>query len=239
MLTPIRIPDILVRERTYASFTLRLLWSEAPLLLLGAVGLGVASVPAWFIWVNLGHVPVVSLLALLGPMPVWTALCYPLGRAATGRPARFGDFGKALWLGYARVLLAGLPFLTALNLWVAATSLLAAQPPLWVAAGVTANFGVAVALGMATLFALPTLVLFDLPAPRAWLYGLALAFRWPLVSLGLLALAFLLGLGARALGLAGWVLWPMALLPFNVTAVLLLMRRGYERERAQKELSPP
>ena len=113
------------------------------------------------------------------------------------------------------------------------------QPPLWVTAGVTVNFGVAVALGMATLFALPTLVLFDLPAPRAWLYGLALAFRWPLVSLGLLALAFLLGLGARALGLAGWVLWPMALLPFNVTAVLLLMRRGYERERTQKELSTP
>ena len=47
--------------------------------------------------------------------------------------------------------------------------------------------------------------------------------HWPIVSLGLLALAFLLSLAARALGPAGWVFMSMVLLPFNVTVVLLLM----------------
>lgn len=238
MLSPLRLSEILVDEHSYARFTGLLIWHEAPLLLLGAVGMGLASVPAWYIWANMGYVPVVSLLVLTGPLPLWTALCYPLGRAATGRPARLGDLGRALWTGYTRILLTGLPALLLLNLWVAATSLLSPQTPVPVLAGVTVHLGVAVAMGLITIFALPVLILFNVPVHRAWLYGMALTFRWPMVSLGLLALAFLLGLGARALGMMGWLLLPGILLPFTVTATLLLMRRGYERERAQQTAVP-
>ncbi len=234
-MTPIRLAEIPFRDRTYAWFTLQLVWQEALLLLLGALALMLSGVPAWFVWVNTGQVPVTSLLLLLGPIPVWTAFCYPLGRAATGRVAHLHDAGKALWLGYVRVLATALPPLVAINLWVATSALTAPDPPLLVVAGVTAHLGVAVMLTLVTLITLPVLILFDLPLPRAWMYGLALTFRWPIVSLGLLALAFLLSLAARVLGPAGWVLMPMVLLPFNVTAVLLLMRRGYERERAQAD----
>ncbi len=235
MLSPIRLGEISVREGTYARFTLHLIWQESPLLLLGSLALLISGVPAWFVWENTGQVPVASLLLLLGPIPVWTALCYPLGRAATGRVAHFYDAFKALWLSYVRILAAALPPLVVINLWVAASALVDLNPPLLVLAGVTANLGVAIILTLVTLITLPTLILFDLPLPQAWKYGMALTFRWPIVSLGLLALAFLLSLAARALGPAGWVLMPMVLLPFNVTAVLLLMRRGFEREKALKD----
>ncbi len=234
MLSPLRITDIQIEERTFAHFTFRLIWSEAPLLLLGALLLGLSAVPGWYIWANLGYVPVVSLLALLGPVPVWTALCYPLGRAATGRIAHVRDTGIAFWHGYGRILWTGLPVLVGLNIWLASLPLLAQDPPLIVIAGITVNFGVTLLLGLVTLFALPVLIMFDLPVVRAWLYGLALALRWPMVSMGNLALAFLLALGARALGMLGWMLLPMVLLPFTVTSALLLMRRGYDREQAAK-----
>ncbi len=239
MLTPVRLAEIPVQDSTYARFTLQLIRQEAPLLLWGALALVVSGVPAWFVWVNTGQAPIASLLLLLGPIPVWTALCYPLGRAATGRAARFHDAGKALWWGYVRILAAALPPLVVINLWVAASALAAWDPPLLVVAGITAHLGVAVILTLVTLITLPTLILFDLPLSRAWMYGLALTFRWPIVSLGLSALAFLLSLAARALGPAGWVLMPMILLPFNVTAVLLLMRRGYELEKAQADSGAP
>ena len=235
MLNPIRLTEIPVRDNTYARFTLQLIWQEAPLLLFGALALIVAGVPAWFVWVNTGQVPTASLMLLLGPIPVWTALCYPLGRAATGKTAHFQDAGKALWMGYVRILVTALPPLVVMNLWVAASALVTMDPPLLVVAGVTANLGVAIVLTLVALITLPILILFDLPLVRAWMYGLALTFRWPIVSVGLLALAFLLSLAARALGPAGWVLMPMVLLPFNVTAVLLLLRRGYERELALSE----
>lgn len=235
MLNPIRLTEIPVRDNTYARFTLHLIWQEAPLLLFGAVALIVSGIPAWFVWANTGQAPTASLMLLLGPIPVWTALCYPLGRAATGRAARFHDVGKALWWGYVRVLATALPPLAVINLWVAASALANLDPPLLVVAGVTANLGVAIVLTLVALITLPVLILFDLPLVRAWMYGLALTFRWPIVSVGLLALAFLLSLAARALGPAGWVLLPMVLLPFNVTAVLLLLRRGYERELERSE----
>ncbi len=231
MLSPLRLTDIRIEERTFAHFTFRLIWSEAPLLLLGALLLGLSAVPGWYIWANLGHLPVVSLLVLLGPIPVWAALCYPLGRAATGRVAHMRDVGLAFWHGYARILWASLPVLLGLNLWIASLPLLTQNPPLIVIAGVTVNFGVTLLMGLTTLFALPVLIMFDLPVIRAWLYGLALAMRWPTVSIGNLALAFLLALGARALGMLGWILMPMVLLPFTVTSTLLLMRRGYDREQ--------
>ncbi len=58
-----------------------------------------------------------SLPAHRGWVPQWTALCYPLGRAATGRVAHIYDAGKALWLSYVRVLAAVLPPLAVINLW--------------------------------------------------------------------------------------------------------------------------
>ena len=239
MLTSICISEIPVRDNTYARFTLQLIWQEDGLLLLWSLALLLSGVPAWSVWENSGQVPVASLLLLLGPFPVWTALCYPLGRAATGRVTHFYDVLKTLWLGYARVLAAALLTLVVVNLWVAASVLVSLNPPLLVLAGVTANLGVAIVLTLVTLIILPTFILFDLSLPRAWKYGMVLTIRWPIVSLGLLALAFLLSLAARTLGPAGWVLMPMVLLPFNVTAELLLMRRGFEREKALQDSWDP
>lgn len=234
MLTPLKLTEIPITARNYVRSSLWLLWREALLLALGGVGLALASVPVWYVLTHSGHVPVASLLALLGPIPLWTALCYPLGRAVAGRSARLGDAGKALWLGYVRILLLALPVLLALNLSVRASSLLAPETPWLVQAGVTVNFGVTLVLGLITLFALPALILFDLPATRAWMYGMALALRWPLVSLSALVVTVLLVMASRGLGAVGWILTPWLLLPFTVTATLMLMRRGYERELAQR-----
>lgn len=234
MLTPLRIQEIQVSEGNYGRFTLGLIWQEAPLLLAASLAVILTGVPAWFIWVNTAQAPAASLLLLLGPIPVWTAFCYPLGRSAAGRTGGIYEAARALWAGYPRALATALPSLVVANMGLAAAQVAAGEAPLLVVAGATATLAVAGILTLVTLVALPTLLFFDLTPVRAWMYGLALTFRWPVVSLGLLALAFLLGLAARAVGPVAWAVLPMLLLPFNVTAVLLLFRRGYEREFARE-----
>ena len=125
----------------------------------------------------------------------------------------------------------------ALNLWVAAANLQGSNPPWFVTAGVVANLGVTLVLAVVTLHALTMQVLFDLPVQRSLQYGLALTLRWPTVSFGLLALTWLLILGARLAGGATWLLIPALLQPFVVTASLLLCLRGQRLEAEADRVS--
>ena len=230
MPVPIRLEEVHIDERTYVRFTAELIWSEALRLATQAVLLITAVLPAWWVMVNSGPVPIASLWAWLLPVPMWAAFSHPVGRAATGRSTPWPDVLRTFATRYPQALLTSLPLLLVLNLWVAAANLQGSHPPLFVTAGVVANLGMTMVLAVVTLHALTVQVLFDLPVQRAWQYGLALTLRWPTVSFGLLALTWLLTLGARLAGGATWVLIPALLQPFAVTATLLLCLRGQRLE---------
>lgn len=237
MLVPIRLEDVHIEERTYVRFTTELIWSEALRLTAQGLLLTTSVLPTWWVMMNSGPVPVAALLAWLLPVPLWMAFNYPVGRAATGRTTPWPDVLRTVVTRYPRALLTSLPLLLALNLWVAAANLAGSNPPLFVTAGVVANLGVTMVLAVVTLHALTVQVLFDLPVRRALQYSLALTLRWPTVSFGLLALTWLLTLGARLAGGATWLLIPALLQPFAVTATLLLCLRGQRLEAEADGLS--
>lgn len=226
----IRLEDVRIDERTYVRFTAELIWSEALRLAVQALFLITFALPAWWVMMNSGHVPVAALLAWLLPAPLWMAFSYPVGRAATGRSTPWLDVLRTFFTRYPQALFTSLPLFLALNLWVAAANLQGSNPPWFVTAGVVANLGVTLVLAVVTLHALTMQVLFDLPVRRSLQYGLALTLRWPTVSFGLLALTWLLTLGARLAGGATWLLIPALLQPFAVTATLLLCLRGQRLE---------
>lgn len=81
------------------------------------------------------------------------------------------------------------------------------------------------------IFAVPILGNFKVKVQQAWLYGLALLLRSPIVALGLLAMAFLLVTAANALGLGVWLIILLIFIPFEVNATLMLIKKTTEMER--------
>ena len=233
----IRLEDVRIDERTYVRFTAELIWAEALRLAAQGLLLITSVLPAWWVMMNAGHVPVAALWTWLLPVPLWMAFSYPVGRAATGRSTPWPDVLRTFRTRYPQALLTSLPLLLAFNLWAAAANLQGSNPPWFVTAGVVANLGVTLVLAVATLHALTMQVLFDLSVRRSLQYGLALTLRWPTVAFGLLALTWLLTLGARLAGGATWLLIPALLQPFAVTATLLLCLRGQRLEAEAGGLS--
>ena len=154
MPVPIRLEEVHIDERTYVRFTAELIWSEALRLAAQALLLITAVLPAWWVMVNAGPVPIASLWAWLLPVPLWAAFSHPVGRAATGRSTPWPDVLRTFVTRYPQALLTSLPLLLALNLWVAAANLQDATPSLLVTAGVVANAGITMVLTVVTLHAL-------------------------------------------------------------------------------------
>ncbi len=75
----IRLKDVRIDERTYVRFTAELIWSEALRLAAQGLLLITSVLPAWWVMVNSGRVPVATLLAWLLPVPLWMAFSYPVG----------------------------------------------------------------------------------------------------------------------------------------------------------------
>ena len=145
-----------------------------------------------------------NIIGLVAPSPAVDGFQLSGGRAATGRSTPWPDVLRTLFTRYPQALLTSLPLLLALNLWVAAANLQGSNPPWFVTAGVVANLGVTLVLAVVTLHALTMQVPFDLPVRRFLQYSLVLALTW------------LLTLGARLAGGATWLLIPALLQPFAV-----------------------
>ena len=192
--------------------------------------LGVAAVPAWWVMTNSGHVPVASLLAWLLTVPLWSALSYPVGWAATGRTTHGRVILQLLVVHWRSALLIGLPPVAGFGLWVAVVNLQRTEPPLPIVVGMAVQLGVTAVLAVVTVHALTVRVLFNLPTGRSLRYGLALALRWPLATVGLIAGVWLLALAARAVGGVSWLLLPGLVQPCAVAVTVLLCRRGQQLE---------
>ena len=192
--------------------------------------LGVAAVPAWWVMANSGHVPAALLLAWLLTVPLWSALSYPVGQAATGRTANGRVILQLLVIHWRSALLIGLPPVAGFGLWVAVVNLQRTEPPLSVAVEMAVQLGVTAVLAVVTVHALAVRVLFNLPVGRSLRYGLALALRWPLATVGLIAGVWLLVLAARAAGGVPWLFLPGLVHPCAVAVTVLLCRRGRQLE---------
>ena len=230
MVEPLRLDQVGFGEQSPVRVAAGLIQTAGLRLPLYGLLLGVAAGPTWWVMTNSGHVPVASLLAWLLTVPLWSALSYPVGRAATGRTTNGRVILQLLVVHWRSALLIGLPPVTGFGLWVAVANLQRAEPPLPVAVGMAVQLGVTAVLAVVTVHALAVRVLFNLPTGRSLRYGLALALRWPLATVGLIAGVWLLALAARAAGEVSWLLLPGLTHPCAVAVTVLLCRRGRQLE---------
>jgi hypothetical protein len=221
---PTRASEITITDSNYVVGTLRQFWEELPLLLICALIVSIAGMP--MVWIALHGAVLPALLAgvvLLAPL--WGALCYVAGRNTLGCKPHLGDFLSAWLHFYARSCLLALVPALVITLVLVSLPLLVAGAPILGYSGVIVQAIILCALGLLMVHAFPLLALFDLPLRQVWLYSLALVLRWPGVTIGLVSLAFLLGLAARYVGLAALPLVPLVFVPFNASATLMLAKR--------------
>ena len=82
MVEPLRLDQVGFGEQSPVRVAAGLIQTAGLRLPLYGLLLGVAAGPTWWVMTNSGHVPVASLLAWLLTVPLWSALSYPVGRAA-------------------------------------------------------------------------------------------------------------------------------------------------------------
>lgn len=230
MVAPLRLDQVGFGAQSAVRVATGLIRTAGLQLPLFGLLLGAATVPAWWVMANSGRVPVASLLAWLLTVPLWAALSYPVGWAATGRPTNGRVILQLLVVHWRSALLIGLPPVAGLNLWVGVVNLQGTDPPLPVAAGMAVQLGVTTVLAVMAVHALAVRVLFNLPVGRSLRYGLALTLRWPPATVGLIACVWLLALAARAVGEVSWLLLPGLTHPCAVVVTVLLCRRGQQLE---------
>ncbi|MCE7984295.1 MAG: hypothetical protein DYG89_24235 [Caldilinea sp. CFX5] len=235
-ITPLRTAEISIDDATYVGATLAQLWEEMPLLLLGSLLVAGSIAPGWWLVVTGGVVAPACIGGIFVCAPLWTAYCYLVGRHAVGYKAHLRDLGRAFVHYYRRALVIAIPVAILAILVHIALPVAVQAGSVLVVAGVTVQVIALCGVILLTLHALPLLALFDLPLRQVWAVSLALVVRWPLVALGLAAMAFLGGSLARLLGLGVWLILPLILTPFVVNATLLLTRQLVDVTKADVEL---
>jgi len=227
---PIRASQISLEGTNYVKRTLKDLWEELPLLVLGSLLMDLAAVPAVLILFLTRNVPLASVIGLLTIMPAWVGYCYTIGRNAVGFKLHFGDLLSASLHYYGRSSLLGIPSVILLLAVMITLPWLSKDLPMLVVIGIALQ---AIALLFSCLLlihALPLLACFDLSLRQALVNSLILVMRWPIIAVGLLSLSFLLTLAARAIGLGTWLILPLLFAPFEVNATLMLSKRVVEMQ---------
>jgi len=219
---PLRASDILATDKTYVKQVLTQLWEELPLLLAGGLLVDLVAVPGVLVLLATTNLPLVAVIFALTAIPAWAGYCYMVSRNAAGFKPRLPDLLRGSVHYYWRSIVLGLPVAAMVPLVALSYSWLAQDPPVLVVTGITLQI---IALFMETLWllhALPLLAGFDLSLKQAATNSLILVLRRPFVAIGLMSMAGLLTLGARALGIGGWLMLPVLWVPFEVNATLML-----------------
>jgi hypothetical protein len=223
---PIDASDINLDASRYFGQTLALIWEGLATWLGGALMLGIAALPALFLWLSSDFLlpPLVAAWLAVGPM--WTGLCYVVARQALQYPVPLTHVLRAAARYYWRSLLLGLPLMLVLLLLLTTLPVLASEPPLIVSVGIGFQLVTFVVLCLLGVFAFPLLAVFDLTLRQAWVNSLVLFVRWPAAAIGLLGLLGLLVVAGLWFGAVAWLLTPILFGPFAVTASLILAKRA-------------
>jgi len=213
-------------QNTYVKETVLDLWYGLPRVLLAGFLFSVASLPAVYLGVVVGLVVPGILLGVLSMGPGWLAMCAVIARTILREPdLSVLDFFKAFAHYYLRGIILG--GLVAIPLVAAAGSLpLLLQNPVptvtW--AGLAADLAGLLFLTALYLYVCPQIVLYDVGIRIAMRNSLLLASRYFSHTLGLIALAVLLGfLTANVSGLL-LVILPAFWLVFVINNCRLVLR---------------
>ncbi len=213
-------------QNTYVKETALALWFGLPRVLLAGFFFTLASLPALMLGLAAGFVIPGILLGALTLGPGWLAMGAVIARTILREPDPslldfFRDFGHFFLRG---ILLGGL---IALPLVAAAgsTPLLGLNPVPTVAwVGLCADLAGLFFLTALYLYACPQIVLYDVGIRLAMRNGLLLATRHLSNTLGLIALAILLGFLASRVSLLLLVVFPAFWLVFVINNCRLVLR---------------
>ncbi len=225
-ITKVQVELVPTSEADYVSSTFRQSWEELPILLIASLPLGLAIA----LLLSYRSVLLVSVASVFALVPAWGALCYVVGRILMQSKPHLADLLSAFLHYYYRECLLALPLGALIVALSIALPCLAVAPPIPVISGITLQVLAFLATLMLLTHAVPLLALFDLSLREAWLYSAALLVRWPMVSIGLLSMAFLLALVAYWVGPACWLILPLTFVPFQVNATLMLTKRAMYKE---------
>lgn len=207
---------------TYLPETLRCLWENLPHLLVGSLFFSMACAPA-FVLAVLG-LPWLALLAAAGvTAPAYTGLLSFLGDLASGRPPRTLLTGYRLhWLDSLRLAALGsAPLaLTLAALPPSPPNLLSPLALFWVALLLLCCLVATVVF----LYAFPLRALYPIRLGAILQNSFLLAARYLTHTLGLLALAVLMGFAVVYASLGLLLLLPTCLALFAATNCLLVVR---------------
>jgi uncharacterized membrane protein YesL len=177
---------------SYVRLTAQQLWDELALLSLAAILVSLCAVPALLLFI-LGYAMLAIPVAFITLLPVWLALLALQGSIVEGKIATIGQMFRALprfSSRAARLALLGLfPYMAAL---ITLPMLNAPEVPGMVWTGLAAD-GLGLFIWFVLLlYAAPLIVLYDLDIRTALRNSLLLAARYPVNSIGLLAMATLM-----------------------------------------------
>lgn len=215
-----------ITRDTYVQRVVHTLWDNLPQVMRGALLFNLACLPALGLWAMGRAVPAL-ILAVMTVGPAWGALLqyemYLLRDQTAGIPLFWQSF-RHYWV---RCTLLSLLFVVPLLVLQATLPVLQWEPPLpsaiWI--GLGADFlGIAV-MATLSLYTFPYLVQRNLGVYACLRDALILASRYPVNSIGLLALGVLFGFGAAYLSLALLLFLPTVYGLFIAANCLLVLDR--------------
>ncbi len=180
--TPIQVAEIPLVEANYLRATVQQIWEDMAILLGGSVLIGLCALPVILLvwWMRSSLFWAVADFTVV---PAWVACCYLAGRTPVNRKPYLADFFAALVRYYWQSCLLGLPTAILLVMVLVSFPLLAGATSLLLAVGVGFQIiGLFIVLAV-FIFAVPILGNFQVKVQQAWLYGLALLLRNPMVAL--------------------------------------------------------
>jgi hypothetical protein len=179
---------------TYVRLTIQQLWEELALLTVAAILLTLSALPAFVLSV-LGYLLLAIPVALFTLLPAWLALLALQESIANGKVATIGQIFRALpRVGSRGVRLAALGMIPYMATLLTLPMLTAPEVPVIAWLGLAAD-GLGIFLWFVLLlYAGPLIVLYDLDMWTALRNSLLLAARYPMNSIGLLAMATLMAL---------------------------------------------
>ena len=228
--TPITANDIDVGDGSYLRRVLEQTWQELPLLMLGALLLAAACLPAALL-LFFARPALAGAAALLCAVPAWTAYCHLAGRIAVGRSVGLDVMPAACARMYWRSTVLAAPVLLLAYVFAVtrtsggALDDVSALPAIVLTAAETVQGLVLLAAGCATGQALALLAAFDLPLRSAAGNSLLILLARPWMVLGLASLAYLLAAAAWCLGPAAWLLALVVYALFQVNATLMVSKQ--------------
>lgn len=178
------------------------LWENLPLVLGGGLFFSLICAPAFVLWV-LGLVGPALLVGAVTVAPGWAALLKLEAEISLGRSASLVTMARAFltcWPAAARLgALATVPVFAAL---LTLPALALPEVPLLVWLGIAADGLGVLVIFVLYLYAFPLLILYEIGIWMALRNSIILASRAIGNTLGMLAVALLLGLAVRAVGVA-------------------------------------